>query len=248
MSSRADRWPWAGPGLGFGGATAGEAEVATLVLALIEDAVDGSRRRDLPGPLASPPLVAGARIMARFGHRPGYRPTPYTFHTGLDFHVEVGAPVFAVRPGVVQTVIRDASREEGYVGYGNAVVLHHPDEDLWTFSAHLDAVLVLPGMEVVAGQVIGRAGNTTNGRLPDMVPRLHFELRVRGRDGQAPFPGPLRLNSRDPEPWLRSHGIFIDPGGLLADRASAASTPPSERSGEAPETSGPLTPFPIKIG
>jgi murein DD-endopeptidase MepM/ murein hydrolase activator NlpD len=248
VSSRERQRSWEGIGLRLGGTVGTECEVATLVLALIEDVVDSTRRRETSGLVASPPLATGARVMARFGHRPGYRPTPYTFHGGLDFHVERGAPVFAVRPGVVQSVLRNAAREEGCVGYGNAVVLHHVDEDTWTFSAHLDEVLVLPGMQVVAGQLIGRAGNSTNGRLPDMVPRLHFEVRVRGADGRPPFPGPLRLNSRDPEPWLRSHGISIDPDGALVDRANAASTPPSERSGDAPDTSGPLTPFPFKIG
>ena len=96
---------------------------------------------------------------------------------------------------------------------------YHEDEDVWTFYAHLDEHLVVPEMRVVAGQAIGRVGNSTNGRAPLMLPRLHFELRVRTRGGCPPFPGPFRINNRDPEVWLRSRGVIYDRRGRLTERA-----------------------------
>ena len=106
------------------------------------------------------------------------------------------------------------------MGYGNAVVIYHEDEDRWTFYAHLDEALVVPGMVVEAGDEIGRVGNTTNRRFQGMGVHLHFEVRVRAHNGQSPFPGRYRVNNIDPERWLGSHGIHFDNTGKVITEES----------------------------
>lgn len=202
---------------------ASDTTTATLLLALIEDVLVRPRQR---GRMASPPLPSTGRLINRYGYRTDPEADEDSFHVGLDFYAPRGTPVFAVRAGVVELLTADDAPAEGLLGYGNGVVLFHPDDGLWSFSAHLDEALVVAGMEVEPGQVIGRVGATTNGRLPTMVSRLHLELRVRAADGQPPFPGPFRLNNRDPEQWLQTLGIGVDREGSFsirrpADRPSA---------------------------
>jgi len=224
----------------------GSAAMATLLLALIDETVEpeGPRgchqRRGI-----SPPLPSTGQLVTRYGERPGVVCGPQSFHTGLDFYAPRGTPVFAVRPGAVEHVLDDDALEPGFIGYGNSVVISHADEDVWTFYAHLEETLVLPGMRVAAGQAIGRIGNTTNGRLRDMPVRLHFEVRVRGRQRQRPFPGPYRVNSRDPEAWLRSRGVCYDRRGELVLRRSVdPSFEPASRRRAIEWSAEPLTPLP----
>jgi murein DD-endopeptidase MepM/ murein hydrolase activator NlpD len=60
-------------------------------------------------------------------------------------------------------------------GYGDYVVLRHPD-GTETVYAHLEAVLVSTFRQVKAGQVIGLVGSTGN----SSGPHLHFEYWVNG--------------------------------------------------------------------
>ncbi|MGW2960409.1 M23 family metallopeptidase [Streptomyces sp. NPDC001220] len=110
-------------------------------------------------------------------------------HTGQDFAVEAGTPVYAVGPGRVVTVSCGD-------GYGNQVVLRHPD-GYYTQYAHLSVVNVRPGQPVSAGQRIGSAGSTGNADGP----HLHFEVRT----------GPAMGSTVAPLPWLRQHGVPVPP-------------------------------------
>ena len=79
-----------------------------------------------------------------------------------------GTPVLAARAGVVTV--------SGWLaGYGNTVALKH-EQGVSTVYAHLSAILVKPGAQVVVGQPIARVGATGTATGP----HLHFELRVRG--------------------------------------------------------------------
>lgn len=221
---------------------------ATLLLALMDETVTPDEPLGCHRPRsASPPLPSTGLLVARYGARQCVVTGPQSYHTGLDFYAARGAPVFAVRPGVVESVINDREQEPGFIGYGNSVVLYHQDEDVWTFYAHLEENLVLPGMRVAAGQAIGRIGNTTNGRLHSMPTRLHFEVRLRARGGKSPFPGPYRVNNRDPEPWLRSHGVVFNARGELVLRQSSPQFPSHNRRSAMSEWSAePFTPIPEK--
>lgn len=97
----------------------------------------------------------------------GYRRS--RFHYGMDINLETGDTVVAAFDGKVRISKMNKS-------YGNLVVIRH-NNGLETYYAHLSKLLVEPGDEVVAGQVIGLGGNT--GR--SYGSHLHFEVRYMGK-------------------------------------------------------------------
>ncbi|MER5749267.1 M23 family metallopeptidase [Streptomyces sp. NPDC002088] len=106
-------------------------------------------------------------------------------HTGQDFAVPTGTPVYAVGPGTVSVVTCGD-------GFGNQVVIRHRD-GYFTQYAHLSRINVRPGQKVAAGQRVGASGATGN----VTGPHLHFEVRV------TPYLG----SAVPPLPWLRRHGV-----------------------------------------
>ena len=102
----------------------------------------------------------------------GYRLDPFTrgpaLHTGIDFRADAGGIVRATAGGRVAIA-------EPTGGYGNMIEIEHA-AGVATRYGHLSAFLVSPGMTVVAGQAIGRAGST--GRSTGT--HLHYETRVDG--------------------------------------------------------------------
>lgn len=165
--------------------------------------------------------------MSRYGMRPGRRTGAVRMHAGIDIGAPRGAAVFAPRPGTVVLVGHDEDgRGRGLYGYGNAVVLHHPDENLYTFYAHLSRADVREGDSVDAGQQLGVVGATTNGKFPGMGRHLHMELRTPKGDGSSPFPGPYGRYNRDPAEWLAGHGIGFSREGMTADAAREACRSP----------------------
>ena len=89
------------------------------------------------------------------------------FHTGLDFAAPVGTPVVAAREGTVSI-----SHPEWA---GNLVTIDHGDGVSTTY-AHLSAVFVKPGQQVLGGQSIGQVGQLGNATGP----HLHFEVVILG--------------------------------------------------------------------
>jgi murein DD-endopeptidase MepM/ murein hydrolase activator NlpD len=111
-------------------------------------------------------------------------------HTGQDFAVNAGTPVYAVGPGTVYaTTCGD--------GFGNQVVVRHSD-GYFTQYAHLSRIQVRKGQRVAAGQRLGLSGATGN----VTGPHLHFEVRI------TPYMG----SSVPPLPWLRRKAVRIDRG------------------------------------
>ncbi|MET9057233.1 M23 family metallopeptidase [Streptomyces antibioticus] len=108
-------------------------------------------------------------------------------HTGQDFAVRTGTPVYAVGPGTVRaTTCGD--------GFGNQVVVRHPD-GYFTQYAHLSRIDVRAGKRVKAGQRLGLSGATGN----VTGPHLHFEVRI------TPYLG----SSVPPLPWLRRKDVRV---------------------------------------
>lgn len=99
-------------------------------------------------------------ITSSFGIRKGKN------HNGTDIDLHTGDTVKAAWSGK----IRYAKYNEG--GFGNLVIIRH-DNGLETFYAHLDQHLVVPNMEVKAGDPIGLGGNTGH----SFGSHLHFEVR-----------------------------------------------------------------------
>jgi murein hydrolase activator len=102
-----------------------------------------------------------------------------TMNNGLDIQAPMGTAVRAVAKGRVEYTSDD------YAGYGEIVILNHGD-GYYTLYAHLSEIGVQQGVEVAAGETIGKVGDT--GSLKGTV--LHFEVRKGG-------------TALDPAGWLR---------------------------------------------
>lgn len=127
------------------------------------------------------PLPKGSyRISSSYGPRWG------TTHRGLDMAAPAGTPIYAAADGVVLAPV-------GMRGYGNVVVLQHPDGQV-TLYAHASKVLVDPGERVKAGQVVALVGSTGN----STGNHLHFEVR-KGLTG----------DQSEPVAWLKARGVEV---------------------------------------
>jgi murein DD-endopeptidase MepM/ murein hydrolase activator NlpD len=111
--------------------------------------------------------VAGT-LRSAFGGRPDPFSGEGEFHTGIDISAPKGTPVHVTADGVVETADWSGS-------YGKLIVVNHGN-GIETYYAHLSQMLVLPGEEVRAGQVIALSGGT--GRVT--APHLHYEVRISG--------------------------------------------------------------------
>lgn len=118
------------------------------------------------GILASP--LPGARLTSSFGPRAHPVLGGVRMHDGIDFGAGRGTPIRAAAAG---TVVFAGPRG----GYGNTVIIDHGNS-LATLYAHQDALYVVAGAPVTAGQQIGAVGSTGL----STGPHLHFETRVAG--------------------------------------------------------------------
>lgn len=110
--------------------------------------------------------VQNNRIGTGYGVSGSYWSSGY--HTGVDFPVGTGTPVYAVGNGQVF--------DTGYnKAYGNYVEIYHGN-NVYSFYAHASSVSVSKGQTVTKGQQImlsGATGNVTGAHL-------HFEIRSPG--------------------------------------------------------------------
>ncbi|MFZ3469610.1 transglycosylase family protein [Streptomyces sp. 4.24] len=128
--------------------------------------------------------VSGATVSARYHQSGGWAAG---HHTGIDFAVSTGTPVKAAAAGTVVS--------SGWQGaYGNAVVIKH-DDGRYTLSAHLSSATASAGERVLAGEQIGRSGNTGN----STGPHLHFEVRSSNSYGA----------DVNPVTWLNGLGVSL---------------------------------------
>lgn len=158
------------------------------------------------------------RITSRYGNRLGRTTRQEEWHAGVDFSGPRGTPVVAFWPGVVERVGHDADRGAGFQGYGNVVVVKHPDLTVWSLYGHMDSVApgIARGAQVSAGTPIGAIGSTSNGKFPTMPVHLHFEVRRAKEDGSSPFPGQYSQFNINPEEMLAQLGIRYNDQGQPA--------------------------------
>jgi hypothetical protein len=121
------------------------------------------------------------RLTSRYGNRldPYYH--VWQLHPGIDIADPPGTPIHAAAAGRV-------TRAGWYGGYGNYTCIDHGQFDgqpVSTCYGHQTRILVAPGQQVTAGQLIGLVGSTG----ASTGPHLHFEVRLSGH--------PV-----DPLPWL----------------------------------------------
>ncbi len=115
------------------------------------------------------PLTTYLEISSPFGARRAYNGGPYrTYHEGVDYSAYGGTPVHASAAGTVVIA------EQLYVR-GGAVIIDH-GLGIYTGFYHMSEVLVAPGDNVQAGQLIGAVGTTglSTGN------HLHWDLLVDG--------------------------------------------------------------------
>lgn len=109
----------------------------------------------------------------RFSSPFGFRTDPITGaskrHTGVDFAMPAGTPLYATGDGVVEAVRFDL------FGYGNQVIIDHGFGYKSRY-AHMREVSVAEGMKLKRGECIGTSGNS--GRSTG--PHLHYEVLYKG--------------------------------------------------------------------
>ena len=108
--------------------------------------------------------LPGAKIISPYGNRRGGH-----VHSGVDLKTKPNDKIVAAFDGVV-------TRSCPYSGYGNCIVIKHPN-GLETLYSHQSRNLVKVGQKVKAGEVIGLTGRT--GRAT--TEHLHFEVSYAGR-------------------------------------------------------------------
>jgi murein DD-endopeptidase MepM/ murein hydrolase activator NlpD len=121
---------------------------------------------------AIPPVVPDRkiyRLSSRFGYRSDHFTGRTKRHSGVDFALKPGNPVYATGDGVVESVKFE------FFGYGNSVVIDH-GFGYKTRYAHLKSIGVSEGMKVKRGECVGTSGNP--GRSSG--PHLHYEVLYKG--------------------------------------------------------------------
>ncbi|NCB30471.1 MAG: hypothetical protein EOM66_03605, partial [Clostridia bacterium] len=133
----------------------------------VESDAETGKKEGKKGPetdLAFQSPMAEFQVAANFGQSRGI------LHLGLDYKPKEGGSldVLASCGGTVAAVMKRG-------GYGLMVEIDH-GEGFTTRYAHLESAAVALGDQVLAGQVIGRAGQSGNAETV----HLHFELRIHG--------------------------------------------------------------------
>lgn len=106
--------------------------------------------------------VPSVYISSPFGPRWG------RFHSGVDFALAQGQPIYAACSGTVYY--------SGYSGgYGNLIKIDHGN-GMQTYYAHCSSLSVSSGQQVKEGETIGLVGSTGN----STGPHLHFEVIING--------------------------------------------------------------------
>ena len=108
------------------------------------------------------------RISSSFGYRTDPVYGGSEFHTGQDFPMKSGTPIYATGDGVVESV------NFRFNGYGNEVVIDH-GFGYKTRYAHLSIISITEGMKLKRGDCIGQSGNSGK----STGPHLHYEVIYR---------------------------------------------------------------------
>lgn len=107
----------------------------------------------------------------------------WKFHAGVDLGYPEGSPVISLFDG---QVVQSGDFDDGY---GNQVLIYHPEIDAYTRYAHMSGLETEAGAYVSAGDVIGYVGATGN----VTGPHLHLEYIIRGECGEYEYADPLSL-------------------------------------------------------
>jgi murein DD-endopeptidase MepM/ murein hydrolase activator NlpD len=138
------------------------------------------------------PLKGKLCVSSAFGRRFHPITGKRHYHSGVDFRVSYGAPVYAIFDGVV-------TRASRYYGYGNCIDIKHPAGYSSRYG-HLSKFMVRSGARVKKGQLIGFTGSTG----VSSGDHLHLELARNDR-----VLNPLSLKMIPGEaPTVQNRGSF----------------------------------------
>lgn len=127
--------------------------------------------------------AANLPITSEFGWRIHPITGEYKFHAGVDLGYDYGTPVATLFDCVV--VMAGDYND----GYGKQVLMYHTAYDVYTRYAHLQAVYVTVGSELVGNTLVGEVGSTGN----STGPHLHLEYMARDSAGNYIYVDPLCL-------------------------------------------------------
>ncbi|MCY4172280.1 MAG: M23 family metallopeptidase [Bacteroidetes bacterium] len=99
-------------------------------------------------------------------------------HSGVDISVPNNSPVYATGAGFVELIDYD-------FGYGNYIIIDHPDAGYKTLYGHLNSAIsnLKVGDEVLRGQQIALSGNTGL----STAPHVHYEVRDHNNNALDPL-------------------------------------------------------------
>jgi hypothetical protein len=164
-----------------------------------------AKERDYPSDDASwrPPLEDRINVPMTGDTAYGAgRPYRHGVHKGVDLAARVGSPVHAIAAGKVIAVHADWHPGDGRYG-GNNVTIEHAG-GLRSQYMHLSTILVHPGDQVGAGELIAKSGDTGGARASDvhakpMSPHLHFQMQMKLHGTWTTVP-PYSYLPHDPPP------------------------------------------------
>lgn len=143
------------------------------------------------------------------------------WHNGVDIACAANTPIYAVADGVVVNADTQAHKD----GYGNRVVIRHPDDKATLYAHMIAPASVKVGQSVKRGQLIGRVGSTGM----STGAHLHFTL----------------LDNWDKNPNIYYSGDLLDPVKVLglgtlkyANSTETANTTTSFKVGDIVEFTG----------
>lgn len=135
-------------------------------------------------------------------HHPGL-----DINWGKDGYDDNKYPVVPMYYGNVVYVGRDIP------GWGNLVVIEHPQLGVWTRYGHLDKVFVKVGDSIISNHVFGRCGGTS-GRAKPYVPHVHFEVIKQRLANWASYTNGMNMQEvmniwADPEEYIAEQNKII---------------------------------------
>ena len=133
--------------------------------------------------LLLPVRAANLPVTSPFGWRVHPITGDWKFHAGVDLGYEYGTTVPALFNGIVL--------EAGDYGdgYGNQVLIYHPQINSYTRYGHMSSVVVRLNQNVSRGETIGYVGSTGN----STGPHLHLEYIIPDGSGKYIYTDPLQL-------------------------------------------------------
>jgi len=110
-----------------------------------------------------------------FGYTYLQKVTGNKYHPGIDLNrgtpgnADLGDDIKATTKGKI------VHAEFTGGGWGNLIVIYHPELKIWSRYGHLQDILVEKDEEITEGQLIGHCGNTGG----NWSPHLHFDIIIK---------------------------------------------------------------------